>query len=66
MKVMAKLINPHAINMFCAPDRSSQGLIANGMPMLMALRMKATPVKASPVICLRKTREKVYSGLIER
>ena len=51
VKVIAKLMNPHAMNMFCAPDRDSHGLIAKGMPILMAFRMKATPVKASPVIC---------------
>jgi len=49
-EVIAREINPQAINIFWSPSRSIQGEIANGIPILTALRMNAIPVKASPVI----------------
>jgi hypothetical protein len=52
VSVIAKLMKPHAINIFCGPERCIQGVMANGIPMLIALRRNATPVNASPVICL--------------
>lgn len=51
MLPIARLINPHAINMFDSPFRCIHGVIANGMPTLMAFRTKAMLVKESPVIC---------------
>jgi hypothetical protein len=40
---------PQVMNMLCKPLCWIQGWIANGMPMLTALRRNAIPVKASPV-----------------
>lgn len=45
-----KLTNPHTIKKFWSPRFFIPGLMAKGIPMLMALRRNATPVKASPVI----------------
>jgi hypothetical protein len=50
VSVIARLINPHAMNIFWGPERCIQGVMANGIPMLIALRRNATPVNASPVI----------------
>jgi hypothetical protein len=48
--VIARLINAQVMNMFLSPLCFIQGEMAKGMPMLIALRRNATPVKASPVI----------------
>lgn len=50
MPLIAKLIIPHAINIFWIPLRWIDGVIAGGIAILTALRMSATTVKASPVI----------------
>lgn len=50
MPLTARLIIPHAINIFWIPLRWTHGVVANGIAILTAFRMNATAVKASPVI----------------
>jgi hypothetical protein len=52
--VIARLINPQAMNMFEIPSRIIHGVIAKGIPILIAFRRKAIPVNASPTIFRRK------------
>lgn len=50
MALIARLIIPHAINIFWIPLCWIHGVVANGIAILTAFRMNATAVKASPVI----------------
>lgn len=48
-RLMPKDIIPHTINMFVRLMPSSQGVMAKGIGMLMALRTKVIPTNASAV-----------------
>lgn len=49
--LIARLMNPQAMNIFEIPSPSIHGVMAKGIAMLITFRRKAMPVNASPTIC---------------